>query len=82
MVKIIQPGEMVGYIVLAESSLAEVLGTVRSGAQYMLMIRIEEEDPETGKLKPTRRLFQRDRNYINSLNPTARCLRGDPNGPV
>jgi hypothetical protein len=73
---IIEPGQMVGFQFGLESVKAEVLGTVRDGEQYLLMLEYVGKCPETNQENVlVRRLFQRDRKFINSFNPDIRFIR-------
>jgi hypothetical protein len=66
MVKMIQPGLMTPYMVGMDSCTAEVLGLVREGEQYLLMIRYYELNEQDERVL-VRRLFQRDRYTIEGL---------------
>lgn len=59
-------GTMVPYITGGvDHCLAEVLGLVREGEQYLLLIKIEEAI--NGRYEQVRRTFQRDRYTIDRL---------------
>ena len=73
-VDMIPAGSMVMYQIGLPSVKAEVLGTVRNGEQYLLMIRYEEANHQTGQYEMVRRLFQRDVKFINSLSKQAGYL--------
>jgi hypothetical protein len=64
---VIPAGALVPFQIGLPSVKALVLGTVRDGEQYLLMIRYEEANPQTGQYEQVRRLFQRDVKFINSL---------------
>jgi len=66
-VNMIPAGSMVPFQIGLPSVKAEVLGPVRDGEQYLLMIRYEEANYNTGQYEWVRRLFQRDAKFIESL---------------
>lgn len=67
----LRPGTMVPFIPGGmDHNLAEVLGMVREGEQYLLMIRTVEA--VNGQYVQVRRVFQRDRETIEGLYRDAR----------
>lgn len=70
----IPAGSMVPFQIGLPSVKAELLGTVRDGEQYLLMIRYEEANHATGQYQWVRRLFQRDVKFINSLCAEYGCV--------
>ena len=66
-----------------DTNLAQVMGLTRDGEQVVLMVEYTENDPVTGTLTLTKRIFQRDRDEIERLakdgeqtGHTVRVLRG------
>lgn len=55
-----------------DTNLAQVMGLTRDGEQVVLMVEYAENDPITGTLTLTKRIFQRDRKEIERLTRDAR----------
>ena len=73
-VDIIPAGSHVPFQIGLDTVTAIVIGTVRNGEQYLLMIHYEEANQQTGQYEMVRRLFQRDVKFINSLSKQAGYL--------